>query len=336
MKKIIPFIILIFTHSLFATECLQTNAAFDIGSGTTKMKVAMVDICKHKIIKILHESHRSVGYKQALKESKKNILDKKILTLGVEKLNEIKKEASSFKPKSFIAVATSAFRTASNGAQAALELTKKTGIDVNVISQIKEAEIGYIGAIDFSQDKIKTILVWDIGGGSMQISQSDDLKKFLVYEGKLAAVSFKNYIIEKIQEKKISKTISPNPMSLNEKNKAILYAREFARNTIPKDLQSKLKDKKSTLIGIGGVHYFSIASKVNTEEFYTIGMLRKKIQESLNKSDHELGGGEYISTDLSNLVLVAGFMEEFGINEVRTRKVNMATGLLKLPSILKN
>lgn len=332
--QFLQLIILLLVNSVYANDCIQTSAAFDIGSGTTKMKVAKVDICKHKILKILLESHRSVGYKQDLKESTKNLLSEKILTIGSIKLNELKNEAKKYRPTSFIAVATSAFRTASNGVQAAKILSKNTEIKVNIISQVKEAEIGFVGAYDFSKDNLAKLLVWDIGGGSMQISSTADLKKFDVYEGKLASVSFKNYIIEKIQFKNPKKIKSPNPISNENYLSAIDYVKKYSLKTIPKSIQKKLRNKELKIIGIGGVHFFSIASKVNNKEFYTLEMVKKRIKESLNKTDSELGGGEYIETDISNLILVAGIMEEFGINMVITKKVNLANGVLKLPSIV--
>lgn len=334
MKILILLILTLVSFNLFAVDCIQTNAAFDIGSGTTKMKIAKVDICKHKIIKILFESNRSVEYKQALKESKSNILEERIIKVGIKKLLELKAEAKQFNPKSYLAVATSAFRTAVNGEKIAKQISKETGIFIKVISQEKEAEIGFVGASLGLESNLENYIVWDIGGGSMQMTTVNSQGKYSIYEGKLASVSFKNHIIEKIQKKNINKVKSPNPISKTEKNIAISYASEFARSTIPADIIAKLKKANTNIIGIGGVHYFSIAKKVSGSENYSLKMLEDQITKNLNRTDSELGDDEYVSTDTVNLILVAGFMKEFGIKEVKTKKINMTNGILIMPSLI--
>ncbi len=326
-------IITLFLSSLtFASDCIKTRAAFDIGSGTTKLKVAQVDTCLFKIKKILLEDHRAVGYKQDLKESKDNTLSKKIISSGITSLKALKRLAKNYKPDLYVGVATSAFRTSKNGEQAIKEIAKETGIQIRVISQKTEAIIGFVGASTFSDKNLKDIVVWDIGGGSMQISSYLGHDKYLIYEGKLASVSFKNHIIEEVQNKDPQKEKTPNPISSSNKEQAQRDARLIAQYSVPPVLQAKIKSPNTQIIGIGGVHHYSIGEKINFKGAYTLEMLDKFLNTNIGLTDAQIGG-EYAPTDVSNLILVSGFMKALGINKVKTGNINLTDGLLLNPNL---
>ena len=55
-------------------------------------------------------------------------------------------------------------------------------------------------------------------------------------------------------------------------------------------------------------------------------------QCSVNLTDKELGDGPYVETDMSNLILVDGFMEHLGIEEVHVLDVDMSDGVLVSPA----
>ena len=333
MKKLLLGLLLIASQSVLSDECIKTRAAFDIGSGSTKLKVAKVDTCNQKIAKILLEANREVGYKQALKENKKNRLSRKIINYGIIKLRELKSLAESYGAESYTAVATSAFRTAKNGKRAAKRISRKLGFKINIISQEKEAKIGFVGASVIAKKDLKDIVVWDIGGGSMQMTTYEGNEKYNIYKGKLASVSFKNHVIDEVQKHGDDRPKSPNPISLSDSELAQRDARIHAKNTVPDSIVKKLKSSETEIIGIGGVHYYSIGKKVTDNKVYDLNMVNNQISKSLSLTDEQLGGGKYVSTDITNLILVSGFMEELQIPQVKTGKINMADGLLIMPSL---
>ena len=108
-----------------AKICVENRAAFDIGSGTTKLVVAQVNFCHQKVEKILLERNMPVGYQDDLEKSKSGIFSPKIMKEGMEVLKSLKEMALFFKPKKFRAVATSAFRKAQNGSQLVKEIESK-------------------------------------------------------------------------------------------------------------------------------------------------------------------------------------------------------------------
>ncbi len=312
------------------SECIVTRAAFDIGSGTTKMKVAKVDQCEQKIIEMLLEKEAKVPYKEELKQSEDNLIEKHVLNRGVDALLSMKTEAQAFSPSLYIGVATSAFRTANNGELAKKIIEEKTGIKIKVIDQVTEAQIGFAAASDLVEAPLDKIVVWDIGGGSMQMSTLTESKELEIYNGKVASVSFKNHIIENVQFKSLTETQTPNPMSSADYNLARRDAFAIAALTTSRKLRDKILKEDSVIIGIGGVHFYSIASNVSTNSYYTKDQVNNKIAENLGKTDLEIGG-EYAATDLSNLVLVKGFMDALQIESVHVGNINLATGLLLAP-----
>lgn len=319
--------------SAFSSECIVNRAALDIGSGTTKLKVAKLDICKSQILKILLESNRAVGYKQDLKQSENNKLSSIIIEQGKIALKELKEQASEFSPDQYIAVATSAFRTATNGLMAAKQLSRSSGVKVKVISQREEAIIGFHAALPYAQGSLEDLVVWDIGGGSMQMTSHKGNQSYEVYEGKLASVSFKNLMIEEVKGQDSKKITTPNPISESEKIIGKRDAKILAQITLPSSLKEKLSDPKTTVIGIGGVHCCSVGRQVSREEIYTKKQLDNHIQTRLDLDDNQIGG-DYASTDVSNLILVAGFMEGLRINSVKVAQVNLADGILLNPKLI--
>lgn len=333
-KYLMIGLVYLLSISVNANDCIKTAAAFDIGSGTTKIKVAKVDVCRQKIIESLYEEDSPVEYKQDLSESFDNKLSKKIIDFGSKSINILKEKVKKYNPSSYVAAATSAFRTAANGEFAVKQISKNTGIKIKIISQEMEAKIGFIGASSISDNDLKDVVVWDIGGGSMQMSSYDGQGRFNIYEGKLASVSFKNYVIEKLHNDKIEEVKSPNPISEDDNFKSLNYLETYAEIYVPQKIKNKLKSKNVQVIGIGGVHYYSVGKVVSKTKNYSYDMVINQINRFLNLNDEQLGGGKFVETSVSNLILVAGFMKALGITEVKTGKITMADGLLIKPEIL--
>lgn len=302
-------------------RCLLTKAAFDIGSGSTKMVVAEVDRCKNKIKKILLEQSAAVTYKEDLFRNS-NMFSQNILDFGSKSLLMLKRKAQVLGATEFAAMATSAFRTANNGAHALAYLSKKTGINVQVIKQEREASLGYLGAKAKLSDEEGSFLVWDIGGGSMQMTFEDD-SEVEFYLGKLASVSFKEKVIKEVQKKQIS---SPNPLGKITARKAVNLAKIYAISDVPSKVKKAVSKLK--IYGIGGVHYYSIRKQALKEgNSYNQKDVEKALIKRSKLNDQQIGG-KYSETDVSNLALVLGYMQALGIKSVNTMKINMAHGML--------
>jgi exopolyphosphatase/guanosine-5'-triphosphate,3'-diphosphate pyrophosphatase len=310
-------------------KCDTVRAAIDIGSGSTRLKVAKVDRCKNKALEVLLEREEKVDYKEDLTKSHRNSFSDEIMATGLATLRTLKTEAEKFSPKEYVAVATAAFREAKNGQKFIEKINVELWINARIITQGEEALLGFYGSADNIGSTPENTVIWDIGGSSQQIIRYTGHNHFSVYEGKLGSIPFKEYILKRIKRKH---AFSPNPINSYQAKLAVEYAKRNAEKTVKKDIKEFLQNTKDVkILGIGGVHYFSIRNQIDPsgeKDSYTIGDVEKTLNSKLGKTDNELGNPQYVQTDVSNLALVFGYMKALNIYEVKTAKINMTDGLI--------
>lgn len=298
-------------------HCIQTRTALDIGSGSTKVLTASINSCKRKILAILDNTGFPLKFKEALHLNEGRIPE----SLYNELVEVIKKLRLSQARGQMRGVATEVFRQAKNGKAIIERLKRETGVSVEIINQQREAELGFWGALAVTGKKANDVVVWDIGGGSMQITTRRK-DHFFSYLGKLASVSFKN----KILAHKGKQRGSPNPLGKYTR----LWAEKLAMDEVKNVDREVVQDlKKKELIGIGGVHYFSIRNQLSLEPNSpaSIYQLERAIDKRQFWSDSKLFG-EYKETEVTNLILVKSFLKALNVETVLPVKVNLATGLL--------
>lgn len=308
-------------------ECLITKAGLDIGSGSTKLLIAKVDICQKLIKETILSESRAVNYNESFLKDKEGLLDEKILKEGELVLFDYMEKIKKLKVKNIEAIATSVFRKANNGEEALKFLNKKTKLKIRLINQDEEALLGFwsvANQVSRNEFPLETICVWDIGGGSMQMTYYDE-KKAIIYRGDLASISFKNMIIEGLQLKNPDLINSPNPID-EVKNQAVALARSYGKI----HLSSQLKKKTTAMnvFGIGGVFNFSLKKPMQIkDDLISIEQLKKYADTMSKKTDEEITG-DYKSTDVSNILLVQGFMEAMNLNTVNVKNASLLEGLL--------
>lgn len=330
MKILIKASVLLFSvYSLeaFAAKCEEVRMGLDIGSGSTKMMVAKVDTCKRKIIEVLLSDARQISFNEDLAKSSDDKLSQEMIDTGLSKMQELVTEAQKFKPKKSYGVATSVFRKASNGSEVIKSYSRKLKIKLEVISHHEEAVLGYISAMSMIDDNAKKgrdVVTWDIGGGSMQILYLNDKKQPESYLGDLASVTFKNMIVEVLKLEDPDKVTTPNPIG-KYRPQAIALARAYAKIHVPAHIKKKIKE--SMVVGLGGVHGISIKNQIGTKEKYTLSELDKTGIQRVLKSDSDLVG-DFKTTDVSNLLLVQGFMEALDVSTVNVVEANLLQGVV--------
>src|SRR4051794_10105929 len=88
--------LLLHTALAAGSPCEKTRAAFDIGSGATKLRVARVDTCLQKEIEVLSPEStrtiRKVGYKDDLQHSRAMppIFSDAVISSGIQALRELR------------------------------------------------------------------------------------------------------------------------------------------------------------------------------------------------------------------------------------------------------
>ncbi|WP_336755026.1 Ppx/GppA phosphatase family protein [Pantoea sp. USHLN298] len=323
------FCSLLLTSIAQADECRQIRAGLDIGSGTTKIAVARVDLCQHRIEKMLYQDQRAVAWNEALSQASDNQLSPAVVRQGEVALQQLLKNAQRYHPQRITGVATAAFRRASNGQAVIEQLASQTGTRLTVISQQQEAKLGFLSAKAALNDpsiRDEQLLVWDIGGGSMQMTawrQQQNQPVADIYQGKLASVTLKNFILTVL--KNSPDAASPNPIG-SWRQTVLRFVELFAGNDVTPQIRQDVAGRQ--VIGIGGVHGFSIRNQLpGKPDRYSLSRLSELSKQQVWKGDSELTG-EYRATDVSNLLLVEGYMRALKIDEVTVVNASLIQGVL--------
>ncbi|MBF7982059.1 MULTISPECIES: Ppx/GppA phosphatase family protein [Rahnella] len=331
LKILICIVLGLTTLSAEAVNCIETRAGIDMGSGTTKIQVAEVDICHNQLGKVLYEDQRPLAFNAELGKSGNNQINETIQQEAVIALKDMVNKARTFHPKRVTGVATAVFRTASNGQQVIDMFNQKAGVQLRIISQEQEAELGFLSAKAALHDrnvKNEDLLVWDIGGGSMQMTAMREQNGQTVtdfYLGKLASVTLKEFIISVLKNQELDKTESPNPIG-SQRNTVLRYVNFYARTHV--SAQIKQDVKKRRVIGIGGVHGYSVKGQIHpAKNTYQLADIERVSKNQVWKTDNEIAG-QYRSTDVSNLLLVEGFMQALNISQVTIVKASLIQGVL--------
>lgn len=140
-------------------------AILDLGTNTFNLLVA--EIAGNKEYKILCKSEIPV------KLGKGGIDKKEIrpdaITRGINALEKHLQVAAGFGTEKIIACATSAIRTARNSDHFIKSVREKFGIEIEIISGDREAELIYLGVKLAAILDQETTLILDIGGGSNEL-----------------------------------------------------------------------------------------------------------------------------------------------------------------------
>ncbi len=305
---------------------IERRAAVDVGSGGTKVCIADVDAKTNRIVKVYFEKSFSVPYQSYLEASEDGSFNEEIQKNGLRTFTEIKEILDQYEVAKVTAVATEAFRKASNGAAFAETVAKTTGIPLRVISQKEEGAIAFYSASNASGSAPEDLLIWDIGTGSFQIAAEDQETDLLVYMQSMGSVPFKNYIIRDVQGKDPAVVKSPNPMTEEEWLLADAKARELGRRAYP-ELKKQIRDLDGSIVGIGRLFANSVGPIGTRSGVITRDDLRAFIRSSLNKTDEELGD-PFASVNLTNCILVLGVMKALHIHEIRIVETTSTKGLL--------
>ncbi|NJL25171.1 MAG: hypothetical protein HC902_08330 [Calothrix sp. SM1_5_4] len=270
-----------------------------------------------------------------------------------------KSAAPEYKELEVSAVGTHAVRTAKNQSDLARKF-EELGIPMLALTQEQEAQIGFEAVkTRASGCEGKNLMVWDVGGGSMQITLSSP-QGAEVFGLPFGSEAFKAELVKQL---KLSgrpaancavSSLTPNPIGRKNLAKVKGFARQKAR-ALPSRLRFAVKSGVCA-IGIGGVHGKAVEGRIeklfpsiqgcacdskNKSCSHASGEVSRREVECLAKTLIDKNdcapeiNGPYSTTSVSNLFLVAGFMEAMNINRMRTLNVNMGHGLVADSTRLK-
>jgi len=334
LTSLLSLLLLLFSVgcSTLSTQknCLVHRASVDLGSGATRLRVSKINHCNNTELKLLVEKSIKIDFLEHIQVNK-NLIGASFSKQAVEKLKKLLSQAESYKVDKIVVGAAGAFRKAFN-AQDFLNQVKKINekIKLFLLDQKLEARVGYHSVNSELTNSENGVIVWDVGGSSMQLIRKNKSNEFIYYFPEIASILFKNELL-KIQGKTMK--MSPNPISSLD----FKLAKKQLRNNFSKTVffENALKNsKKLKVIGIGGVHNYSILAQVQKsfplqKDSYSLAQIKESLVKRLGLRDSDIKS-DYRQTEISNLIMISVLMEIWGVDSVNLFKSNLTKGLLFL------
>jgi exopolyphosphatase/guanosine-5'-triphosphate,3'-diphosphate pyrophosphatase len=139
-------------------------ASIDIGTNTVILLIAEI---KYNRIVSLRNEYKVPRIGKGL-EGNKHISDDKIREL-IQVLSEYNNIIKLYECEFVLATGTNPFRIASNAFEIVQIVKDKLGIQINIATNLKEAEYSFLGAMSDYYNKENDCLIIDIGGGSTEL-----------------------------------------------------------------------------------------------------------------------------------------------------------------------
>lgn len=305
---------------------MENRGALDIGSGTTKFLALRIDVCHKKILEVLFQERLALAFNEAYERAADQRIPKEFLASAEKQIETVLERMKEKKLHSLKAVATAVFRNAKNGREVISSLSAKWHVPIQIISQEEEAELGFWSVLaekSWSPEQT-SVVVWDIGGGSMQIYAWNRGRPH-IFKGDLASVSFKNEVLKTLFFQQPDQVSSPNPLG-RQKDAAVQIAKNHAVLQVPKHF--KELPVTTQWVGIGGVLSLSVQKQVQADSSaFTQEKLAATLAARAGLSDAQIQS-EYKVTDITNLALVLGYMKGLNIPSLHTVPGSLGQGLL--------
>jgi len=144
-------------------------AALDVGSNSFHLIVADVETGGH--IHVLDRAKEMVRLGDSTLHQ--GVIPPEVFRRGLDALRSLRRIADRHKADALVAVATSAVREAQNGGEFVRAARDEAGIDIRVIRGDEEARLIYLGARGSLDLGKRRVVLFDLGGGSLEIILAD-------------------------------------------------------------------------------------------------------------------------------------------------------------------
>ncbi len=251
---IISLISFLSHHYLHRQYCLEDRYAFDFGSGSIKAKAVSFDKCSNRIHKVFAQYDKPVKFANCMEKKTDSFqINQECIQQAIIEFKNFEYELDiNCKDKKCAGVATAWARKADN-VNVIMDALKAVGVKIKVLSQSEEGFYGFYSVVKSNLDvDIQDIIVWDIGGGSFQLSTLDHNNQLHVYHGQHGIETFEDELRSVM---KVSAN-SQLPFFIGDDlNTALEYAYEKYGKLIMKDeliAKKLLHNKNLKIYAIGG------------------------------------------------------------------------------------
>lgn len=312
------------------TAPTKRRAAFDIGSGATKLMIA--DVRGTTVTNELFGQEIPVSFAVDWKQSSEGKLSYRIQEKGldvlkgfIEKCDELKVPADARS-----AIATEVFRKAANGGEY-LSKVRKLGIPVKILTQEEEAAVGFMTGVAVQDGPADEVVCWDSGGASFQISSRSGKGGLQRYLGELGTGVVTHILVDSVQGKNFAAGEMPNPVKREDADKLI----EELKRKIP-DAPAWLRNGRITALG-GPNSMFVVTSQALGQATYGPSDVRRALTATLGLEDSKLAAMPFCQGAnreppayvVPKICLLLAVMEHCDIKEVQVRSaIGSCPGML--------
>eukprot|EP00931_Biecheleriopsis_adriatica_P005311 TRINITY_DN106837_c0_g1_i1.p1 TRINITY_DN106837_c0_g1~~TRINITY_DN106837_c0_g1_i1.p1 ORF type:complete len:341 (+),score=71.65 TRINITY_DN106837_c0_g1_i1:45-1025(+) len=298
-------------------KVVQRRAAFDIGSGATKLMIADVD--GSTVTQQVFGKEVPVAFAVDWKQSSDGQLSEEIQAKGLEVLRSFLStcDEHAVPTNARCAIATEVFRKASNGT-AYLERVQALGLPVKMLSQSEEAEVGFKTAVALQDGPAKDVICWDSGGASFQITSRNSGGSLCSYLGSLGTGVVTSILVETVKGQNFAEVPSPNPVTVQE------------AEALVKELKTKIPEapewlRSSCVTAIGGPNsMFTVTCEALGKTRYAADDVRSALRGVLEHTDAELASEPFCQGELREppayivpkICQLLAVIEHCGIKEV--------------------
>ena len=315
-------------YFLYQKFCLETRYAFDFGSGAIKSKAVEFDVCANKIHKVFGQFDKPIKFINCLIKLENNDyrIDEKCLNRAAIEFGNFESEYNiSCKVNKCAGVATAWARKADN-AGIIIDALAKQGVQMKILSQFDEGVYAFnavlkSGEIDSSIDP-QEIIVWDIGGGSFQLTTLDPSGNIHVYNGAHGIESFEKEI------RNILELSADNKLPFfagNALDKALDYGYQKYGLLILKDriIADKLKNPRVKIYAIGGPMTKGLKKQMYMPTRVTLKNLHDTAKVFENRTESDVYWNSfpelpmhYVKSAQVSLILIHGILKGTGFKEI--------------------
>ena len=146
---------------------MPTFAAVDIGANSVRLKIATLE--SHRL-RVVHEDREVTRLGRTVFST--GILDPQAIAATVKVLRRFHRATQTFHADQIKVVATSALRDAQNGASFVEWVRSATGWRVEIISGLEEGRLIHLGVLSRSHFAASRLMLFDLGGGSCEVTVS--------------------------------------------------------------------------------------------------------------------------------------------------------------------
>ena len=148
---------------------MTTAAVIDVGSNATRLLVVGIDAIGREVTRFYKRWPIRLGPDVfASGRIAQNTVEDLVAAFG--EIRSLIEETGATNQR---AVATASFREANNGKEVAALIAERTGIELEIISGVEEAELSRMALLNAVGGSSSGLVLTDLGGGSLEVARAD-------------------------------------------------------------------------------------------------------------------------------------------------------------------